>query len=298
MTARLRCRWLGAAALLLGSAAPVVAQTGHGAHPHPADSHPQVAEFLAGAREGTARYQDRNVAIAEGYRLLGPDFPGMGEHWIHPGLLIRAQLEASQPQVLTYARIGGKPALLGVAYALPLAEAESPPPFPPGVHWHDHTGTIDEESVLLNHTLSGQSGRSGSRVAMLHAWVWLENPAGVFADNNWSLPFLRLGLGAPADAPVEAAKALSLVSGGDAYYLALVRAIGQPEPREDAAAGALLERYRERLTQWVGQRDPELRELSAEELRYLTEVWRSLWEELDSAVGAATAGRLRPLWHS
>ena len=80
----------------------------------------KAASFVEEARAATVRYHDRGVAIAEGYRRLGPDFPGMGEHWINPGLVIQGRLDAARPQVLSYSVIDGEIRLTGAAYALPL----------------------------------------------------------------------------------------------------------------------------------------------------------------------------------
>ena len=43
--------------------------------------------FVDLVRVATDRYHDRARAVADGYRLIGRDFPGMGEHWVNVGLL-------------------------------------------------------------------------------------------------------------------------------------------------------------------------------------------------------------------
>ncbi|MGH7627661.1 MAG: hypothetical protein ACREOJ_20390 [Gemmatimonadaceae bacterium] len=50
---------------------------------------------------------------------------------------------------------------------------------------------------------------------MLHAWLWLPNPAGMFASDNWALPFVRAGVPVPlADPSAAARERLKSVAGG------------------------------------------------------------------------------------
>jgi hypothetical protein len=153
--------------------------------------------FIECARAATARFQDREAAIREGYRKIGRDFPAMGEHWIRVALLFDGRFDATRPEVLNYIVVDGKPKLLGVGYALPLLAGERPPEGPAGVHaWHDHSRTIEEETVVPHHHTHGSAG-NGARIAMMHAWIWSANPEGAFAADNWALPFIRLGLNPP-----------------------------------------------------------------------------------------------------
>jgi hypothetical protein len=129
--------------------------------------------FLSEAREAAERLSDLSTAISRGYRRLGPDFPGMGEHWIHPRRLVTGQVVASEPPVLTYTRIGNEKVLTGVAYAVPLADGQAPPstPLGPGI-WHDHASSLDEEVLLLDSPASHEAGGdTGARVAMFHIWI-------------------------------------------------------------------------------------------------------------------------------
>jgi hypothetical protein len=128
------------------------------------------------------------------------------------------------PPILTYDEIGGRTVLLGAAYTLPLRPGEETPAFPYEGAWHEHSGTVDEESLLL-HALHGSAHTSRLRLAMLHAWIWHENPAGVFAQDNWALPFARLGAIPAGAIPAPAARAASLAAGGGPYYLEVVSAV-------------------------------------------------------------------------
>ena len=205
----------------------------------------QNADFIAAARTGTAAYRDVAVARAAGYRPMGPDFPGMGRHWVHPALILRDTLDPAAPPILEYAEIAGRTTLVGVAYAK-LVRDGTPPvglPVPPSA-WHFHQGTVEEESFLRSHA-GVEHLEPGPRIAVLHAWVWLENPDGLVATDNWALPYARLGYRMPAGASQEAARAVALAAGdgGRAYVEALLRAVGRPSPDEEQALARLVERH-------------------------------------------------------
>lgn len=187
-------------------------------------------EFVAQVRDATARYRNRAQAVEDGYRPIGPDFPGMGEHWISVPLLLEGGLDPRRPPILEYARLDGVVTLVGAAFAVLLPAGEPPPAFDgltlDPTAWHYHSGTVQEESFVAAHAHGHPSDARGPRVAVLHVWAWLDNPDGPFATDNWALPFARLGLPRPAMPPSrEVAHALALASGGEGYYLATVAAV-------------------------------------------------------------------------
>lgn len=288
--------------LLMFGTGAVHAQTPPHGHAHhdradtPLVDDPAAIEaFVSAARAATERYHDRAAAIADGFRLLGPDFPAMGEHWVHPGRMVNGTLDVARPQALSYAMIHGGPVLTGVIYAKPLHGDEAPPDFPvPGYPWHDHVGAIDEESVLLHHVPSGDAAGSGVRLAMLHAWVWTNNPDGVFAPDNWALPFLRLELDVPPRIPVAAARALSLNS-GDGYYRMLFRALALPTPSEEKAAQDRIRHARDRVERWHAARPPGESRVEERDLAWLAQLWTDLWTDVASAVQPGVASRLELL---
>lgn len=142
------------------------------------------AVFLSIARAATAKYRDLSAAQADGYRPMGPVTPAMGQHWVHIGILSQGRLDPAQPAILEYS--GSH--LVGVAYAIPLTEGEPLPAAPvPPERWHMHRGTLTEEGLSGSHAGMAGDG-SGDRVAVLHAWIWLANPAGTFESQNWILP--------------------------------------------------------------------------------------------------------------
>jgi hypothetical protein len=287
------------AALLCLSAIAVPAQSPHahhGARVRPAADAGAIESFVAEARAATERYHDRSQAIADGFRLLGPDFPAMGEHWVNPGRMVDGTLDVLRPQALSYATIDGRPILIGIIYARPLHPGEAAPDFPlPGSPWHDHIGAIDEESVLLHHVPTAADAGSGVRLAMLHAWVWTPNPDGVFAADNWALPFLRLKLAVPDEIPVPAARALSLLAGGDVYYRMLFRALARPDARQADYARDRIATARSRVQRWLDSHGRDGYRIDGPELAPLSALWTELWTDLRGTADPAVAERLELL---
>jgi hypothetical protein len=241
------------------------------------------AVFIESARVATAKYQDRSVAIADGYRQIGSDFPAMGEHWINIGLLFDGKFDPAHPEVLTYVVVAGKPQLLGVAYVLPLLAGESAPDWPVSKDkWHDHFRTLQEETALPEHHTSGYAGDK-PRLTMLHAWIWLANPAGMFAADNWAIPYIRQGIKPAQGAPDTAAKALALVSGGAEYFSASVHAAVPLTSTESKKVDAAFARSRAAVEALL--RGPSIATPTPSELESLSAVWTRLWKEIDSSVG-------------
>ena len=270
----------------------------HGSHAAPTLlSEAQEAHVVATAeriRSVTERYHDLGAAIGAGYRLVGPDFPGMGEHWVHAQYLLQRELSVDRPAILSYLRVDGEPVLTGVAYATPVQRGEEPPEFIlPGL-WHFHSGTVDEETLLLNPRSMHHGSGDQPRLAMFHAWVWTENPDGLFAQDNWALPFLRLGLPVPEEPLPKAGKALFLASDGVDYYARLVEVAGEPSEADRAAVRAVLERSYNRLR-------PLLKQMQAadtvtdQDQAALAALWDALWEGIEESVSPALWQRIAML---
>ena len=242
-------------------------------------------DFVAKARSGTERFRDADSARAAGYRPVGPDFPGMGRHWLHPGLILRDSLDPAQPPLLEYAEIGGRLTLVGVAFAA-LVHDDDPPtslPVPRGA-WHFHQGTVTEESFLRGHAGLGHL-TEGPRIAVLHVWVWLDNPDGVLATDNWALPYARLGLAMPASSSRTAARALALASGegGRGYLEALLHAVGEPNAEEMTRISAVVARHQTAAREHA----PSGAALEA--------CWVRLWDDVKAVVRPEVWARLAPL---
>jgi hypothetical protein len=235
-----------------------------------------VEDLVERLANGTLRFRDRAVAEAEGYRPLGPDFPGMGEHWVQPGRVLAGGLDPSRPPILTYVELAGRVTLVGAAFAHFLdPSVEAPSLFHGAASWGRHQA--DEEVLLLTHQPFGQGDATWlQRAAIAHAWL-LENPRGPTEQNNWRLPFLRLGLEAPAGAPVEAARGLSLLA-GEGYYAKLFDFAGWLDQRERVVVAETLAIHAARVQRWVFR----ALEVGVGQTDELGEVWRSLWQALES----------------
>ena len=263
---------------------------GTSAHAHDAaiDGHAQandstVAAFVLRTREATKMYHDLDAAVASGYRLLGPDFPGMGEHWVHIHRAVHGGFEADRPAVLTYAHVGGRRILTGIAYTQPVRPGEAPPELDLPADWHFHSGTVDEETLLLNPRSMHHAADDEPRLAMLHAWVWVENPAGLFEQDNWALPFLRLGLPVPETIPPQAGKALFLLTGGAAYYAKLIDVAGQPSLADETAVLDVLADFHDRVeSRHVAMQLANV--VTETDVEWLTAQWHELWIEIERVV--------------
>lgn len=255
-------------------------------------------DFLATARSGTERYRDMAVALADGYRTVGPDFPSMGVHCVNTGLLVGGVLDPAHPTVLEYATIAGRPTLVGVAYAVLVSDTTPPAglPVPPSA-WHTHAGTVDDESFVLSHAQAALHQRGavdGPKVAILHAWIWLDNPAGLFATDNWALPFARLGYAAPESVTADAGRGMALAAGGLEYFRTLVRVTAHPDAAEAERLDALLEAAAGDVARAIGVGSGHTL-LSHDQVVYLGAAWRRAWRALLQAASPPVRTRLAAL---
>jgi hypothetical protein len=215
--------------ILAAATAPAAAgaQHSHAGHAEPAppasrEHSPALAAEIARVRAATERYRDHANAVADGYRLFGAEGPVMGEHWYHPNLTKRP-FDISRPSTLQYATVGGRKVLVGVAYTVYHHPGE---PVPEGFagdedRWHTHDvaklarAFVTDRPFLrwvVDRRLSRGDGKT--HLSMVHAWVWSDNPDGVFAESHRALPYLRAGLPAAwaEGADEAAAMATALLS--------------------------------------------------------------------------------------
>ena len=126
---------------------------------------------LARARRATARYHDLSRAIADGYVDINVFIPNMGFHYLKSDIL-EAQFDPERPELLVYAQdlCEGRMRLVAVEYAVPINLSPGAPP-------EGFTGNADDWHR------NEQFG-----LWTLHAWIWLKNPDGVFAELNHRVP--------------------------------------------------------------------------------------------------------------
>jgi hypothetical protein len=134
----------------------------------PAEPDP-VARQLDSLRAATTAYQSFAAAKAAGYEVkitecMADPQGAMGFHY-GKGALIDANVSALEPEVMMYEpHANGELKLVGVEYVVPLSAwtAATPP------------------------QLYGQTFQRNEmfQVWALHAWIWKDNPQGVFASWN------------------------------------------------------------------------------------------------------------------
>ena len=134
---------------------------------------------VAKVRSATARYQDINAALAEGWTpatpcVSGPSEGAMGVHLVLPSRLQDGLLYADLPEALIYEPLSsGAMRLVGVEFIVlsDLWTGAGPPAL---------------EGNLLNFV--GAPNRYGLPAFYeLHVWAWQHNPRGSFADWNTSV---------------------------------------------------------------------------------------------------------------
>jgi len=249
-------------------------------------------DFVHEARAATARYASRDAAIADGFRRVGTDFPAMGEHWVNLPQVMADSFTPARPSVLTYITVGGVPRLAGVAYTKFLGPNEQPPDFGPARrHWHEHNGSIVEESFLAGHETSSSHG--DLRLAILHAWIWVENPDGLFVTDNWSLPFVRLGT-AP-NGVHDAARSATLATSAADYYREAIEEALAPSSGEQSRYEAILMQYQRQAAAMI-RPATDRGHLTSDETERLRKLWPELWQALETALPARAAA-LREVRH-
>jgi len=239
-----------------------------------------------------ARFADKRVAVAEGYRRVGPDFPGMGEHWVHPGLLLAGTLDSRRPTMLAYANIAGRPTLLGAGFVLAtrgdaIADAPGWP-----THWHEHSGLLAEASGVRASSIGATA--TETHIWILHIWTSLPNPSGRYGADNWALPFAQHGIVAPAAVDHDAGQAAGLtLAGGDDYLRNALSVAGLRTPAREAEVDAAIVEAAAAATKVIVRAREEL-VASAADTEALRGIWGALRTRLRAALGPEVDVLLTP----
>jgi hypothetical protein len=129
---------------------------------------------LAAVRAATAQFHRPEAAQAAGWDLVAgldhcfvnPGVGAMGYHYINTGLL-DLELDPERPEAMVYAPVpNGQPQLGAVEYVVPAAPWDAANSEPPEV-----LGQLLHPNEQLG-------------VYVLHAWIWKNNPAGIYEDWN------------------------------------------------------------------------------------------------------------------
>ena len=125
---------------------------------------PQTVWELQQAKIATARYNNFDNAVADGYVDINVIVPEMGYHFLRMEHL-NPTFEYDKPEILVYNREeNGRMKLVAVEYAVPIAESANAPA--------GFTGNNDQWSIYQGVLWT------------LHAWIWEYNPEGVFNPTN------------------------------------------------------------------------------------------------------------------
>jgi hypothetical protein len=166
-------------ALLVVSASVVFAST-----QFPVDLQSSSTQIELGKiRKATAQYQRVEVAEEDGFVPLfdcieNPNdsaLGAMGIHYIQPARF-DAQLDLEQPEVLVYEpQSNGRLKLVAVEFIIPAAAWPEDAPVPEflgqELKYKTSMGKYDKEDGI-------------DPYYELHAWIWKNNPAGIFEDWN------------------------------------------------------------------------------------------------------------------
>jgi hypothetical protein len=204
--------------------------------------------------------------------------------------------DVAHPPVLTYVVINNAPVLTGVAYALPLGSGDTLSGVPVPQGWHDHAGSVDEESILI-HSVVTRPSKEAPRLAMLHVWIGLTNPLGDFAQDNLAIPFARNSLRVPTTVGYAAARALSLAGDGQRYYRWMLRSIANAAEHEGEVIDSAVHRAAARVERLLVTVRPASI-LSDQRMAELSAIWRALFADLRHGLSPGKMERLDQLGRS
>jgi hypothetical protein len=140
---------------------------------HEADHSAAQNEVNASIRRATARYQQLDAALADGYALASGCVPGMGYHYLKESLL-DGVVDPSQPEILVYVpQRNGRQRLGAVEFMVPAAAWD---PFNDGP-------PMLGSRAFDDHRAPGSGGPPFPHY-QLHAWVWMHNPSGIYSPFN------------------------------------------------------------------------------------------------------------------
>ena len=128
-------------------------------------------------REATERFQDVEVAKAEGYALQfgcvsGSDSGAMGMHFVNGALVGDPEIDPTRPEIVIYEpQPNGRLKLIGADF-LVLADA-----------WNAKHAAPPELKGQLFHLFEAPNRFGLPAFYTLHVWAWKDNPTGSFV--NW-----------------------------------------------------------------------------------------------------------------
>ena len=152
---------------------------------------------LDSVRESTERYRDFEAAIADGFFQTTDEVPNMGAHFINLGRSLDGEFDPTEPEILLYVRDESKRwELVGTSFILSTEQVGSDHPDAfagPLDNWHIHYSVCTGATVTSRSATREECRAQGGIWAptlgwMIHAWVWVDNPLGVFSMWNPEIP--------------------------------------------------------------------------------------------------------------
>lgn len=134
---------------------------------------------LPNVRQATRPFHNLDVAMAAGYGAVKgcaqkPGVGGMGQHYVKGDLVGDPTLDKLRPEALVYApRAGGGYRLVAIEWIV-LKDA-----------WHEANGAKPPRLFGKRlHLVEEPNAYELPDFYEIHAWIWKENPNGLFADWN------------------------------------------------------------------------------------------------------------------
>ena len=144
-------------------------------------------------RTSTEKYRDIDAAWADGFMQITDEVPNMGAHFINVARGVDGVFDPSEPEVLLYVHDeAGEWELVGTSFILSKEQVgpDHPEAFAgPLDNWHIHFSVCTGPNVASRSSTAEECRQQGGIWAptlgwMIHAWVWEDNPLGVF--NMWN----------------------------------------------------------------------------------------------------------------
>lgn len=145
-----------------------------------------AARLVDDTRNGIARFENLQAALADGYR---PSTPATAPtvHYVNPKYARSGVVDPGHPQALVYANTPEGPRLLGAMFMMPGAN-QLPPDIGGSIaEWHSHPNLCFLPPTFVIDGLQSPFGScptgaiNAPTPAMLHVWT-VPNPAGPFGE--------------------------------------------------------------------------------------------------------------------
>ena len=143
-----------------------------------ADHAIQAKTLLKKVRDATERFQNVEVAQADGYQLLfgcvsGDSTGAMGLHYVNMDLVNKGEVKLNHPQIVIYEPTSdGHVRLTGADYLILAAGWDK-----------NHPGDPPQLMGQLFHLFDAPNRFGLPAFYTLHVWAWKDNPNGAFV--NW-----------------------------------------------------------------------------------------------------------------